>query len=57
VVFLQLPSNRDMSVSSADVEPEAVAYFAAGCFWCVEADFEKVEGVADRSIYFLGGSD
>lgn len=21
------------------------AYFAGGCFWCVEADFDKVEGV------------
>jgi peptide methionine sulfoxide reductase msrA/msrB len=56
VVFLQLPSNRDVSVSSADVEPEAVAYFAAGCFWCVEADFEKVEGVAEVVSGYMGGT-
>ena len=24
-----------------------VAYFASGCFWCVEAIFESVEGVID----------
>jgi cytochrome c5 len=27
--------------------PEAVAMFAAGCFWCAEADFAKVPGVLD----------
>ena len=56
VLFLTLPNSRDMSASSADVEPEAVAYFAAGCFWCVEADFEKVEGVAEVVSGYMGGT-
>lgn len=56
VIFLQLPNSRDLSASSADVEPEAVAYFAAGCFWCVEADFEKVEGVAEVVSGYMGGT-
>jgi peptide methionine sulfoxide reductase msrA/msrB len=56
VVVLNLPNRGDMSDSSADVEPEAVAYFAAGCFWCVEADFEKVEGVAEVVSGYMGGS-
>ncbi len=34
---------------------EAVAYFAAGCFWCVEADFEKLPGVLDVRSGFMGG--
>jgi len=25
--------------------PRALATFAGGCFWCVEADFDKVPGV------------
>ena len=33
-----------------------VAYLAGGCFWCVEADFEKVEGVGDVVSGFTGGT-
>ena len=29
---------------------------AGGCFWCVEADFEKVQGVKDVVSGFTGGS-
>ncbi|HXK58490.1 MAG TPA: peptide-methionine (R)-S-oxide reductase MsrB [Acidobacteriota bacterium] len=31
------------------------AYFAGGCFWCVEADFEKVSGVTEVISGFSGG--
>ncbi len=32
------------------------AYFAGGCFWCVEADFEKLKGVREVVSGFTGGS-
>ena len=32
-----------------------VAYFASGCFWCVEAIFETVEGVIDSESGYCGG--
>jgi peptide-methionine (S)-S-oxide reductase len=32
------------------------AYFAGGCFWCVEADFQKLEGVGDVVSGFTGGT-
>ncbi|MEM7642833.1 MAG: peptide-methionine (S)-S-oxide reductase MsrA [Pseudomonadota bacterium] len=32
------------------------ATFAGGCFWCVEADFESVEGVGDVISGFTGGT-
>ena len=31
------------------------AYFAGGCFWCVEADFEKVPGVKGVISGYTGG--
>ena len=35
--------------------PLAVATFAGGCFWCVEADFEKLAGVHHVISGFSGG--
>jgi peptide methionine sulfoxide reductase msrA/msrB len=32
-----------------------VATFAGGCFWCVEADFEKLDGVAKVISGYTGG--
>lgn len=33
----------------------AEAYFAGGCFWCVEADFEKIPGVIEAISGYSGG--
>jgi len=34
---------------------QAVAYFAAGCFWCTESRFENVPGVLDVRSGYMGG--
>ncbi len=35
---------------------QAVAIFAGGCFWCVEADFDKVDGVVSTISGYTGGN-
>lgn len=54
-----------VAVSSADralsadqpstSENQAIATFAAGCFWCTESDFDKIEGVVATVSGFMGG--
>ena len=36
-------------------EERAHAIFAGGCFWCVEADFDKIEGVVETASGYTGG--
>lgn len=38
-------------------EEAATATFAGGCFWCTEADFEKVRGVLSAVSGYIGGSE
>ena len=35
---------------------EKKAYFAGGCFWCVESDFESLAGVAEVVSGYTGGT-
>ena len=40
----------------ADAGPRETLIVAGGCFWCVEADFEKVSGVIEAESGFTGGT-
>ncbi|WP_347174408.1 peptide-methionine (S)-S-oxide reductase MsrA [Polaribacter uvawellassae] len=38
-----------------DNQEMKIAYFASGCFWCVEAIFESVDGVEEAVSGYAGG--
>ncbi len=42
-------------IAAAPLRAET-AVVAGGCFWCVESDFESVEGVGDAVSGFTGGT-
>lgn len=55
--FGQSSTRADTMVSTEALpENQATAVFAMGCFWCAEADFEKVEGVVDVISGYTGGT-
>ena len=48
------PSEKVVHQTSENAKVET-AIFAGGCFWCVEANFEKVDGVIEVVSGYTGG--
>ena len=43
-------------IGSTTAATPSKAYFAGGCFWCMEEVFEKVEGVLSVTSGYMGGT-
>ncbi|PQO24460.1 peptide-methionine (S)-S-oxide reductase [Rhodobacteraceae bacterium WD3A24] len=49
-------ASQDLASAQTTGGEPATAILAGGCFWCVEADFERVRGVSEAVSGFTGGS-
>ncbi len=52
--FAQLKQDKPTAPSMRPATT-ATATFAGGCFWCVESDFDKVDGVISTISGYIGG--
>ncbi len=51
----QQTKESNITVKDYKFDDNEIAYFAAGCFWCVEAVFESVKGVSEAVSGYSGG--
>lgn len=54
---LQETKKEIVKLSQEDLSKYETAYFASGCFWCVEAIFESVKGVKEAVSGYAGGTE
>ena len=54
IILLTLLKPTNLLAESTTATGRAI--FAGGCFWCMEADFEKLKGVSEVISGFTGGT-
>lgn len=63
LVMCTMPEQKHSHVKIIEKPPHAqldklsTAYFASGCFWCVEAIYESVKGVEEAISGYAGGKE
>lgn len=55
-LFLFMFATAAAGSAFAQVPATAKATFAGGCFWCMEAPFDKIDGVISTTSGYIGGT-
>jgi len=53
LLFVSCSSTESVRIMNNNYEK---AYFAGGCFWCMEPPFEALEGVIEATSGYMGGT-
>ena len=53
----QAKQKEKSSLMKTESKNYKIATFAGGCFWCIESDFEKVDGVIEAVSGYSGGEE
>jgi len=56
LIILTGAAAAQTSTPAAPEQKLEAATFASGCFWCTEADFDKVKGVVETTSGYMGGT-
>ncbi|RKR12256.1 peptide-methionine (S)-S-oxide reductase [Maribacter vaceletii] len=56
-VTQEIQEVEEVKLTPQELSDYETAYFASGCFWCVEAIFESVKGVKEVVSGYAGGKE
>lgn len=55
IALILMFNSSALLLAQEDTTKMETAIFAGGCFWCVEADFDKIPGVIKTTSGYIGG--
>ena len=55
IILVSCESSGEEIPATQIGENYEIAYFAGGCFWCMEPPFDELEGVISTTVGYMGG--